>query len=241
MQVLVDTNPAETPLHDSLHGLLAAGSSPRGSLSRKRLDVGDVEIRFEDRVFVIERKASLADLCAGFQDGRYHEQKSRLVHAGDEGEKRTPLYVIEGLDVIEWSDNPIPYSGVRYDQVQAAIVKTSLRDGIPVLFSRNCEETARLVAYIAKQISLRGFEPKNVSHLAGARVAKRKRQCTADKLWATMLSTIPGMGMARAQRVAAAYPTLSALAAASEEELADVAVAGGRRLGPALAKVLHAL
>ena len=77
MRVIVDTNSAEDDLHNALSQLL-----PR--ITRARLDYGDINIMTADGVeFAIERKASLNDFVAGFHDGRYHEQKSRLMYSGE--------------------------------------------------------------------------------------------------------------------------------------------------------------
>ena len=54
-----------------------------------------------------------------------------------------------------------------------------------------------------------------------------------------MLSVVPGMGASKADYVAEKYPSFRKLLKATEEELADIAVAKGRRLGPALAKALY--
>jgi hypothetical protein len=91
-------------------------------------------------------------------------------------------------------------------------------------------------------------------------VKKRPRDnMTPATTWAVMLAQVPGMSAHKAAAVAAAYPTMTALAAASEAQLAELMVpsvsaasslsrggggraAGkGRRLGPKVAERLAQL
>ena len=77
-------------------------------------------------------------------------------------------------------------------------------------------------------------------------VSKRKRDNLTDPAtqWRVMLGAVVGMSPAKAAAVAAAFPSMSALAAADERALADVLVPSSkkpRRLAPAVAKRLAAI
>ena len=76
--IVVDTNAGETPLF----AILAAKFGSE-AVERKRLDVGDVELHApdSDRTIVIERKTWL-DFAASLRDGRYNDQKARLLADG---------------------------------------------------------------------------------------------------------------------------------------------------------------
>ena len=95
------------------------------------------------------------------------------------------------------------------------------------------------------------------SGYAGLVLKKRPRDnMTAATTWEVMLAQVPGMSAHKAVVVAAAYPTMTALSAASEAQLAALVVppvsavssrggreaAGkGRRLGPKVAERLAKL
>ena len=231
LAVIVDTNAAETELFDLLRaGMGVHPLLKHSTIQRERLDVGDVRIVSGSATFVVERKASSQDFVAGFQDGRYHEQKSRMLHAGED-EGRINAYVVESAHTAPWSNDFVPRTGVRFSQFYAALIKCQLRDKIQVFQTANVHSTAHLLLYVAAQLSSGGLAPKPLHLEAGARrVAERKRQCSSEQLLAHMLRAVPGMSAARAARVAEHFGSMTALCAASEEEIADVRV-GGRRLG----------
>ena len=75
MAVRVDTNAGESALFAALQARLGAEQ-----VVRERLDVGDVVLKTDDggTALVVERK-TWADLASSLTDGRYAEQKARLL------------------------------------------------------------------------------------------------------------------------------------------------------------------
>ena len=75
--VRVDTNAGETPLFTALQARLGAEQ-----VVRERLDVGDVVLTAPESgaMLIVERK-SWPDLAKSLTDGRYAEQKARLLAA----------------------------------------------------------------------------------------------------------------------------------------------------------------
>ena len=73
--VRVDTNVGETPLFDALQARLGAEQ-----VVRERLDVGDVVLSAGGDTLLVERK-TWVDLASSLTDGRYAEQKARLLAA----------------------------------------------------------------------------------------------------------------------------------------------------------------
>lgn len=200
---------------------------PETPASCARLGVGDVHILRDTRtVFVLERKTR-RDLRASLVDGRFHRQRHNMVesfgaaHVG---------YVIEGGT--DWSE--------RESSAEVALIA---RDGIPVFWSRGLDDTADLVARLARS----ELRPRNAPPSAENAVRTAKAT-TADATasLAAMLRCVDGVSARRASRIAAMFGDMSALvyAAANDgrgEVVARIANsrvdgAGTRRLGEALAE-----
>jgi ERCC4-type nuclease len=264
--VVVDTNVGETPLYEALVRKFDAQT-----VTRQRLDVGDVVLTADTGTVIVERKTWL-DLASSLIDRRYVEQKARMLAvarggggADDEGEAAegaataVPLYVVEGA-LTGWSgkvggghEGLGGLARMTNAQVEAAVVMTSVRDGVPVLRSKDAAHTAELVCYLYTQLCdgkliADGGAAASTGY-AGLVAKKRRRDnMTTETTWEVMLAQVPGMSAHKATAVAKVYPSMAALAAASEAELAAVMVppAGreakaARRLGPAVAQRLAQL
>ena len=241
--ILVDTNAGETPLYTALVARFGDAQ-----VTRQRLDVGDVVLTSAEGVSVIVERKTYADWGKSLTDGRYAEQKARMLsalhHGGaseddDGGEQAATvaavLYVVEG-PIQGWAGTVGGHMGavsmMTNAQLEAAIVMTSVRDGVPVLRASDAAHTAELVGYLYTKLSEGGALQAPPPHLqAGdgpgyaALVKTRKRDnMTTATTWEVMLAQVPGMSATKAAAVAKAYPTLSALATAAERDLAAVLV-----------------
>jgi len=241
-KVTVDSRPGEDAVYSHLVELLDGCASI--SLSRGLLEVGDVCVEGPGKVVVLERK-TFSDLCASLRDGRYANQKARLL-AEQERRAITFAYLVEGC--------PPPETGTTHKtpnaHAYAALTKMALRDGIASLWSASAADTARRVAYIARTCQANGFdaETKLREHAAGGYSAfvkhTSKRKNCDDNQFTVMLTTIPGVSARLATAVAQHFPTAAALVHAYDaalgrgEEagalLTDVQVGNGKRLGPSL-------
>ena len=264
MSIRVDTNSGENALYTSL-----VARFDDQTVRRQRLDVGDVVLTADSGTVVVERK-SWADLAKSLTDKRYEEQKARMLSfvagAGqdedDDAEGAVTasiaaVYIVEGA-LTGWHGKVGGQMGgtsqISNAQLEAAIVMMGVRDGIAVLRSKDKAHTTELVSYLFTKLhagvllstSLAGGGARSY---AGLVAKKRKRDnLTPETTWQVMLAQVPGMSANKAAAVAEVYPSMSALAAGSAEELADVMVppangGGGkaRRLGPAVGQRLAAL
>lgn len=245
--VTVDTNAAENALHTALEQAFA--DNPAVDVERARLDLGDVRLaRADGQVLLLERKA-VGDWASSVQGGRYKEQKTRWQRSQESRPEGAPAerfaYLIEG--------QPLPMvgflRGMAHKALNAAMLKTELRDGIPVLRSTNAADSAAVCIYLTGEFA-KGSLGSAAAQSAARNVAvgleggahKRKRENLEEPtaLLAAMLGCVPGMSPAKADAVVRQYPTLSALLAADAGELAQVPC-GGRKLGPKVAARLTAL
>ncbi len=168
------------------------------TVSVARLKTGDYLV---DESMTVERK-TFPDFCQSLVDGRLFQQAVRL--ASSPGR---PLMIMEGA-----SKDPMAF-GLRREAVQGAWVTLTFILGLPLLYSRDPEETARLIVFAGRQWTERrkggvkrtGYRPKG----------RRKRQ-------AYILQGLPGIGPIRAERLLDAFGSVEAVFAAKADALAAV-------------------
>lgn len=210
------------------------------------LDVGDFLIQNADGqpLLVAERK-SHADFAASNTDGRYREQRARLMAVRGSGV--AVLYVLEGT----WTDTESRVFGARTTEVLLKRLTTRLilRYGMPVLASSSLADTARwcrvLLAQLAADTAV--FQPEEglgaattaaMSAMTAALHTVKKANRTDAGTAQGMLSAIPGLGATRAAALGAAH-SIAELATMSAEDIGALVV-GGRRLGPKLGATIAA-
>ena len=245
MPIVVDTNAGEDALYKALSSALGDTA-----VVRRRLDVGDVLLQHAapegERAVTIERKTWL-DLHKSLIDGRYAEQKARLLAA--DGTQSTIVYVIEG-SLRGWWGTASPHSSIPNSRLEAALLKTEMRDGIHVLRSKDTDHTAQLILYIHKeqQAGTLFTPPKSHEYAECISLSKRKRDnMDPATTWQVMLTAVPGMSANKAKAVVFLYPSMSALTSANAQQLANVLVPSPdlqkkpRRLGSQVADRIVAL
>ena len=240
MSITVDTNAAETPLALALQERLLG----RTTIARARLDLGDVRLATDELVMLVERK-TWADWAASVRDGRYKEQKARFLGSlptgDDEGAPKTRLiYLLEGALVGFDGDQ----RGMSNRALNAAVLKTQLRDGITVLRTRDAAHSADSLAYLLEQMRAGGLDPRaaKVGGAGGAKKRKRENLEEPAALFRAMLAVVPGMSDEKAAAVASEFPSFRALRRATVDTLKLVECgARARKLGPAVAKRIVAL
>ena len=241
--ITIDTNAGETPLFQKLQSELGAAA-----VERRCLDVGDVQIVAEGGEAVIVERKTWLDLASSLRDGRYHNQKARMSGAAEAG--ATVVFIVEG-SVRGWHGTTTAGGlSVNNAQLEAAIVKTLIRDRMPVLRSANTDHTAAIVSYLSKELTAGRLQAEATAYEGFTR--KRKRDLDGASTFTYLLSCVPGMSAAKAKAVSVRYGNFRELAAAGEKELAQIQVrtdeksaAGAekkpRRLGPAAAARLASL
>lgn len=200
----------------------------------QQLPVGDAWIKVGEQVkLVIERKTT-ADFEASFLDGRYREQRTRLLAYCAE-QKARALYVLEGgLDGRRRSlDRPA---------LQKLIHRLLLRYGVAVYFTKSTEDTASTLTILAQQLAEDAavFEGEQLSYTDVQHVTKKANKDDPKAFACAALQGCPGVSAKSAAAIWEVAQTWSRLLEMTEKELAEIKV-GERRLGPAVAKRLHAL
>lgn len=163
------------------------------SCNLENLDIGDIQIvdlNTKEIIIIIERK-TLADLSASIKDGRYKEQKERLIHSIKKNIRK--IFLIEG-------DNYDNFS-LPINTLNSVIINTLLRDNIHVHITKNILETVNFIENIMthipkyysdlqKEIIL--GEDKSFQNEFNCQTSK-KNNLTQNICFRNMLNQIPGI------------------------------------------------
>lgn len=151
-------------------------------------------------VLLVERK-TLSDLVQSIIDGRLFHQAKRLVEA-----EHAAALVLEGSFRNLQTE-------MRWEAIQGALVTVSLFFGLPVLRTRNPDDTARVLAYAARQ-QLAVETDTLVRH---GRRPKRKAA-----LQSFILQGLPGVGSKRARQLLAHFGSVEGVMSATTDALVEV-------------------
>lgn len=177
-------------------------------INKENLDLGDIHIKCEELLLIFERKTT-HDLVSSIKDGRYKEQKVRLLSNVNNINQIT--YIIEGDNII---------SSVSYNRNKSillgAYLHTLFRDNIRVLFTNNIPETATLILTIATKII--DNPEKFVSNIINTDYTdcvklKQKKIDNIDPCtcYIMQLSQIPHISNVLAKNIATHFPTMKVL------------------------------
>lgn len=182
-------------------------------ISFQSLDIGDIQLvsQSDNSIqYIIERK-SISDLYSSINDGRYREQKARLLSSVS---KNRVAYIIEGNIL----DTTLKLGALQRKIVQAAIVNMSLRDKITVYRTSNSVETGMFVELIYKKVSenpdwlvsqtnesTENTESQSYNHLVKT---VKKENMTPLICQKVQLAQIPGVSHSMADKVLDSYKSI---------------------------------
>ena len=184
MNIIIDTRE---------HALMNIMNNRGIEYLKKQMDVGDICIsNGEEYACVLERK-TVSDLSSSIVDGRYHEQKARLLASGAK-----VGYVIEGF--VDTKDK----------RVFGAILNTALRDNIPVLYSKNIDETIDIIQHYSRK-EPDYFKKQHTTEGYSAIHVKKSSNITPRDAFISQLSVIPGVSRTIGAKIQQTYPTMKVL------------------------------
>ncbi len=214
---------------------------------KQALDVGDVAFfSGESEKVVLERKTA-EDLGASQRDGRYREQRARLLAKQGSGIKVGYL-----LEAPAWSPSLSRTwcRGVFSEiHLQTAILRLQFRYGISVFQTTGTKETVQWIRRLAAALvadatvfetGLATTQKEVAAQYTEAIHVKKSANLEPERILNTLLRTIPGLGNQAAEAIVTkCQGKFSELYALSETEIASIGMGDGKRkVGPALAKKL---
>lgn len=204
----------------------------------KQLEVADIwlgvneEGNMSEGGVIIERK-SIRDLEASILDGRYREQRGRILSYCQQN-KTQPLYILEGA----LSSNT---GRLQKKAIMKFINRLIFHYQIPVMQTESVQETAELIQTLVEQWK---EDPKNLQRTNelvkvtdGIHVQKKANASDHRQFAICCLAQCPGVSVKMAETLIDNFGSLKGVIEAPVKDI-EVVKVGTRKIGPVVSKRL---
>lgn len=173
------------------------------SISTKSLDIGDITISSETKTWTFERK-TIQDLISSVKDGRYKEQKARLLSNCE-----SITYIMEGDDILSNRNER------HRDLLSSIYMYTMYRDNIHIVFTRNVEDTSTFILTMCAKLidnpqkfhmTIDQTTSSYSSYIDCIKI-KKIDNLNPDNCYIMQLSQIPTISKTIAKYIQERYPT----------------------------------
>ena len=186
---------------------------------KENLDLGDIIYRINDKICIIIERKTLSDLSKSIKDGRYKEQKNRIIHSLDNSIRK--IYLIEGTDMNNFN--------LSFSIYQSVIYNTIIRDNIHILNSDGVEDTINIINSIYKRCKkfsekiYKGiYDKENCDKYESVCHIKKKNNLTKEVCSINQYQQIPGVSKTIAKILYNKFGSLKKLySIINTEELSD--------------------
>ena len=113
----------------------------------KQMDIGDIQIYINNKLFIVIERKTIKDLVASIKDGRYREQKLRLksLISREENKYVKIIYLIEGK-LLGKQKSSIPNS-----TIWSTMCKLMMRDNFIVFRTKSLKESVNFIKTMAEK------------------------------------------------------------------------------------------
>ena len=204
----------------------------------KQLPVGDIWIGLGDDEkmleggLIIERK-TIRDFEASFLDGRYREQRGRILSFCQE-HKTQPIYLLEG----SWSSAT---GRLQKKAILKLINRLTLHYQIPILHTESVHESFELLLTLVEQWK---DDPKSLQRTGelvrvsdGIHIQKKVNALDHRQFGVCCLAQCPGVSVKMAEVLMDTYGTLKNIMNVTQKDVEQIKV-GNRKIGPVVSKRL---
>jgi ERCC4-type nuclease len=153
-------------------------------IEKRNCELGDIIYEYEEKPFIIIERKTLSDLSSSIKDGRYKEQKMRLINNYNNCKK---IYLIENIGLFNLSE----------DILSSCKINSILRDNISILESKSLKDSYEIILKIRKNIEkykdilINGC--KNDCDYINSVKINKKDNLTKENIQILQLSVIPGI------------------------------------------------
>jgi ERCC4-type nuclease len=215
---------------------------------RRNLDIGDISFYLNDisgaPLVTLERKR-VDDLGSSQKDGRYREQRARLL--ASRGAGTSVGYIVEAPYWTPNLTNSWCRGAFTEIHLQQTLLRLQFRYTIPVIQVSKVDETMTFIRRIARMLAadptvFRGGLAETATAAAAVYTeavhVKKADNKTPERIFIAMISTIPGVGgnAVTALGTATQY-SMKRMLAMSASEIAAIPT-GKRTIGPSVAGVI---
>jgi DNA excision repair protein ERCC-4 len=173
-------------------------------ICRKRMLAGDYLF---DGDVLVERK-TIPDFCRSIKDGRLFKQVKELARF------QIPSYLI-----LEGKNSHFKDTGFSLQAIQGILISISIAFRIPIIKTKNTQETVQVMLQSYKQLTKKGLEIQRFFQRP-APIKRNNNPMLSRKIH--ILEGFPGIGADKAERLLMKFGNLHAVFTAKEEELLQV-------------------
>ena len=216
----------------------------------RALDIGDIQFIRDGELYIVIERKTYADFVSSMSDGRYREQKARLMSerekAAAAGRSLRLFYLFEGQLTPTLSKTyPAGRASFTETSIISAMSRAAIKDAFYIMQLPSADATAKWIHGLYEKLSESPDEFEGgaaaveaAGGYASLTAARKKDNVTPEVAYRAMLSTIPGVSAKASDAIASVWPTMPALcthlASDGTATLADVKV-GAKRLGKTVA------
>lgn len=194
----------------------------------KQLEVGDILVKKNGASKVLIERKTIEDLASSITDGRYKEQKHRLLEFATENGCKI-VYILEGSK--KWR------SALADSTLMGVMVNSSLRDNVYIINTRDIADTFLAI----KKVYLY-YDTKEtlISPTYEEVVVKTHKKVHSPKLcFLEQLSIIPSISIKTAEAIASTFANMSALIKGIESGDIDKVMVGNKKINKTILKNLR--
>jgi ERCC4-type nuclease len=157
------------------------------SFIKKQLEIGDIILQQDDKIFLLIERKTIPDLIASIKDGRYKEQKTRILSKIN---VENVLYLIEGR-----VDN------IKFDEkiIFGSITNMIFRDNIKLINTGNLQQSFDLILNLKKKFIEGTFQSKENLNYNDTIKLNKKDNITNNIFNIQVLANIPGVSFKMAE------------------------------------------
>jgi len=199
---------------------------------KKNLEIGDIQYIEDDKlIYIIERK-TINDLGASIKDGRYKEQKIRLLSNNN----NNIYYILEG--------NINNCNTLNRKALLGSIINMLFRDNIRIIFSENIDDTYNIILQIQSKYNMGKFKKieNSTDNYASSIKINKKENMNKSLCNIIQLATIPGVSKNISKIILDEYKSISNLIEEFKKNdkllLANINL-GKRKLGKILSEKIY--
>ncbi len=169
----------------------------------KNLDIGDIIFKIEDQIVLIIERKTINDLYCSIKDGRYKEQKTRLI---SNYSTNNILYLLEET-IVSYKHK------FNTDIIYGTVINTLIRDNIRILHSISIQETIKYIEILIKRLETnKEFFITDTTNTLSTPIdysetikLEKKKNLTPDICQITQLAQIPGVSIHSAKIILEQY------------------------------------